>query len=445
MAYRRYISTHANQFYKQKSQRFAPLFSNILNSDNNKHSTPTKYSSICPKPSIYSLISPKASIFSNNCPIGSLNRSNYLFQKGYGFEFSRNMSKSVGGDDESEMFVESVMVQADEAVNVQAATAVNEVASAAADSFFPVAGLQYLIDYVHILTGLNWWASIAATTFLIRWLTLPLIINQLKATSKFTLLRPKLEEVKNEMQDKGMSSEAVAEGQAKMQALFKEYKVTPFTPLKGLLIQGPVFICFFLAVKNMAEKVPSFQQGGAYWFLDLTTPDPMYILPVLTALTFWITVECNMQEGMEGNPAAKTIKNVSRGFAVLTVPLTASFPKAIFCYWITSNVFSLMYGLVIRRPEVKKLFGIPIIPVTPAPTDQQPGFSFFDAIKKYAAAQVESKKKAQMQIQQQPLPSESPDEAPKLGNKKPSSSAVLSQRLKSLEKEVKGRKKGKKR
>lgn len=34
-----------------------------------------------------------------------------------------------------------------------------------------------------------------------------------------------------------------------------------------------------------------------------------------------------MQEGMEGNPAAATIKNVSRGFAVLTVPLTASFAK----------------------------------------------------------------------------------------------------------------------
>lgn len=34
-----------------------------------------------------------------------------------------------------------------------------------------------------------------------------------------------------------------------------------------------------------------------------------------------------MQEGMEGNPAAGTMKNISRGFAVLSVPLTMSFPK----------------------------------------------------------------------------------------------------------------------
>lgn len=41
----------------------------------------------------------------------------------------------------------------------------------------------------------------------------------------------------------------------------------------------------------MAEKVPSFKDGGAYWFVDLTTPDPMYIFPILAGLTFLITVE----------------------------------------------------------------------------------------------------------------------------------------------------------
>lgn len=41
----------------------------------------------------------------------------------------------------------------------------------------------------------------------------------------------------------------------------------------------------------MAEKVPSFQNGGALWFTDLTTPDSLVILPILTAMTFWITVE----------------------------------------------------------------------------------------------------------------------------------------------------------
>lgn len=41
----------------------------------------------------------------------------------------------------------------------------------------------------------------------------------------------------------------------------------------------------------MAEKVPSFRSGGALWFTDLTTPDSLFILPILTSLTFWVTVE----------------------------------------------------------------------------------------------------------------------------------------------------------
>lgn len=86
--------------------------------------------------------------------------------------------------------------------------------------------------------------------------------------------------------------------------------------------------------------------------------------------------QCNMQEGLEGNPVAKTMKTYSRILAIIAIPVMMSFPKvsefsefnvhggnrvcselqnplfhclkpfqALFCYWLTSNVFSLAYGL----------------------------------------------------------------------------------------------------
>ncbi|KAJ6731974.1 MITOCHONDRIAL INNER MEMBRANE PROTEIN OXA1-RELATED [Salix purpurea] len=315
-----------------------------------------------------------------------------------------------------------------------AAPAVNEVAIAAADSFLPVAVLQHAIDAVHNFTGFNWWASIVVTTLLIRSCTLPLLINQLKATSKLSIVRPQLEEVKQRVERQGMDPAAVSEGQKEMKKLFKEHGVSPFTPLKGLFIQAPVFISFFLAITNMAEKVPSFKSGGAFWFVDLTTADDLYIFPVLTALTFLITVECNTQEGMEGNPAAGTMKNVSRALAAVSVPLTMSFPKAIFCYWITSNLFSLAYGLVLKSPGVKEFLGVPKVPVAPPSTAaKSSSFDLFSAIKQLSTARKE------------PTPS-LPVEPPMLfEHKKSSSSSVITKRIRSLEKEVKGRKKNKKR
>lgn len=49
--------------------------------------------------------------------------------------------------------------------------------------------------------------------------------------------------------------------------------------------------------------------------------------------------QSNMQEGLEGNPVAGTMKNVSRGLAVLTVPFTMSFPKVISLPLVALDIF----------------------------------------------------------------------------------------------------------
>ncbi|KAL5541287.1 hypothetical protein UlMin_042509 [Ulmus minor] len=435
MAYRRSLTTRANFV----AQRYHPSVCHILRDDDRKQNQVDENFS---KQNLNHFLQRR--FFGNN--LSQLESGSYggfaqdrRFAKGLllgssGFAFSRYMSTSGGvGSDKFEIVSDVAEVITDSTVQAAASqiAAANEVAIAAQDSFLPVQLLQYVIDGVHCYTGLNWWAAIALTTLMIRSATLPLLINQLKATSKLTLMRPHLEEIKQQVQDRGSDPIAVAEGQKQMQKLFKEYGVSPFTPMKGLFIQGPIFISFFLAISNMAEKVPSFKSGGAYWFVDLTTQDSLYIFPVLAALSFLLTVECNMQEGMEGNPAAKTMKNVSRVLAILTVPFTMSFPKAIFCYWVTSNTFSLLYGLALKYPGVKKFLGVPEIPVPPPSTAPQSTFSFSALKEQLTAGKPES--------------SSSTSEPSKLTNRTISSSSVISQRLRSLEKQVKGKKKNKKR
>ncbi|XP_066388901.1 mitochondrial inner membrane protein OXA1-like [Miscanthus floridulus] len=246
-----------------------------------------------------------------------------------------------------------------------------EVAAAAAESFPPVAALQHLLDAVQSFTGLNWWATIALTTVMIRLVTVPLLINQMKSTMKLNDMRPEIEAINEEMRN-STDPRSMEVGKQKLGELFLRHGVTPLTPLKGLFIQGPMFMSFFFAISNMVEKVPSMKGGGLYWFTDLTTPDNFFILPVLTSLTFLATVELNMQDGMEGNPMAKTMKKVSRFFGVMFVPFTIGFPKAIFFYWVTSNFFSLVYGAVIRNPAVRLSLNIPPLESHPTPAQVQP-------------------------------------------------------------------------
>lgn len=433
MAYVRSLSTRANIVRR----RYNASFSYILHDDDRKHNSIEEGPSSKGMSNLFQQRSFGSSrkIFDNNLAVfGFFNNRRCLdlsLSPSIGVSFCRDMSTIGGGSENIELINDVADVLTDttfEAVSAQAPV-VNEVAIAAADSYFPVAALQHVIDAVHSFTGFNWWASIIVTTLLIRGATVPLLINQLKATTKLTLMRPHLEEIRQQMSDKAMDPMALAEGQKQMKKLFKEYGVSPLTPLKGLFIQGPIFVSFFLAISNMTEKVPSFKSGGAYWFLDLTTPDSLYILPILTGLTFWITVECNMQEGLEGNPIAATMKKVSRVFAVASVPLTMGFPNAIFCYWVTSNLFSLFYGLALKAPGVKKFLGLPETPVAPASTTPPSSFDLLEALKQQVAARQEPAS---------PLPVE-PSSKPGVPRISPAS--VLSQRLRSLEKQVKGRKK----
>ncbi|KAJ7973971.1 Mitochondrial inner membrane protein OXA1 [Quillaja saponaria] len=417
------------------AQQCHPSFGYILHGDDRKHHSPDEDLSSA---GISNFLQRRLFGSSINRSTGfatDQDRTSNMLLPYSGDPFRRYMSTAVDqGSDKIEVISNVAEVLSDTTMQTLAsqAPAVSEVAIAAADSYIPVKALQYFIEDVHLYTGLNWWASIVVMTLLIRGATLPLLVQQLKATSKLTIMRPRLEELRQEMEKKGMDPVAVAEGQKQMKILFKEYGVSPFTPFKGLFIQGPIFVSFFLAITNMAEKVPSFKDGGAYWFLDLTTPDNLYIFPVLAALSFLLTVECNMQQGMEGNPVGATMKNVSRGLAVLTVPFTMGFPKAIFCYWITSNLFSLMYGLVLRAPGVKKFLGVPEIPAAKPSTAPQSSFSLFPALKAATSGTKE--------------PRSLPVEPSKQSDQRISSSpSVLSHRLRSLEKRVKGKKKNKKR
>ncbi|WVZ55163.1 hypothetical protein U9M48_005862 [Paspalum notatum var. saurae] len=270
----------------------------------------------------------------------------------------------------SELLSDEVAYAAAASVPVPPAPYAGEVAAAAAESFPPVAALQHLMDAVQTFTGLNWWATIALTTVLIRLATVPLLINQMKSMIKLNEMRPEIEAINAEMRN-STDPRSMEMGKQKLGELFLRRGATPLTPLKGLFIQGPIFMSFFFAISNMVEKVPSLKGGGAYWFTDLTTPDSLFILPVLTSLTFLATVELHMQDGMEGNPMAKTMKKFSRFFGVMFVPFTIGFPKAIFFYWITSNLFSLVYGAVTRNPAVRLLLGLPPLGSEPTPAPVQ--------------------------------------------------------------------------
>lgn len=109
----------------------------------------------------------------------------------------------------------------------------------------------------------------------------------------------------------------------------------------------------------------------------------------------------------------------------------------IFTLVLSHGILHLIFS-VLKVPGVKKSLGVPEIPVAPAPptTESKSSFLMFSAIKQAAEAN------AARQAASSALPAEPSKGA---DQRRSSSSSVLNQRLRSLEKQVKGRKKNKKR
>lgn len=95
---------------------------------------------------------------------------------------------------------------------------------------------------------------------------------------------------------------------------------------------------------------------------------------------------------------------------------------------------------VLKAPGVKKFLGVPEIPTAPssATSADKPALSFFESLKKVAAAQ-------KYFAEQQAAPQSRIEASTPAADQKTSSSSLINHRLKSLEKQVKGRKKNKKR
>lgn len=82
---------------------------------------------------------------------------------------------------------------------------------------------------------------------------------------------------------------------AELLALYQKNNCNPMKIMMMPILQIPVFLSFFLAIRRMAAvPVESMKTGGLYWFTDLTLPDPYYALPFMACFSFMVTIEVSM-------------------------------------------------------------------------------------------------------------------------------------------------------
>lgn len=124
--------------------------------------------------------------------------------------------------------------------------------------------------------------------------------------------------------------------------LYQENSVNPMMGCLPLLIQMPILLGFYQAISRTAEI-----KTDSFLWMQLGNPDPYYILPVVAALTTFLSSKISMM--------GQTQQNKSMAMIVYIMPVMILFmgitlPSALALYWIIGNIFTVFQTLLINNP-----------------------------------------------------------------------------------------------
>jgi YidC/Oxa1 family membrane protein insertase len=188
--------------------------------------------------------------------------------------------------------------------------------------------------------GGNIGIGIILFTIIIRALLMPLYNMQIKSGQKMQDIQPELKALQAQYPGKDTDSRMkLSEGS---QALYKEYGVNPYASLIPLVIQLPVMIALFQAL----SRVPFLQMGSFLW-IELSQPDPYFILPVLSAVFTFLSSWLTNKAAKEQNFAMTMMTYL---MPVLIFFMGLSLASGVVLYWTISNAFQVFQVLLLNNP-----------------------------------------------------------------------------------------------
>eukprot|EP00834_Sanchytrium_tribonematis_P002648 NODE_86_length_22075_cov_1.190253.p8 type:complete len:357 gc:universal NODE_86_length_22075_cov_1.190253:7321-8391(+) len=248
---------------------------------------------------------------------------------------------------------------------------------------WPPGWIVQFLEAFYITSGLSWWAAIVLYTLTIRILLVPTIVKMMKVNAKLMKIQPQVQLVQKKLEDAKQNQDVplMQKSINEMKSLYSEQKISPLSALKGPIIQGAILISTFVALRRMATlPVPSFETGGALWFTDLTAADPTLALPIISAISVLALLKYS-SEIQPPTPQTQTLKTLMPFLVIGGAYFVSDFPAAVFVYWITSNVFSILQTLLLQSPKMRKKFGIPKIEKPVLPKSHTKPLGFFEGFK----------------------------------------------------------------
>lgn len=198
-------------------------------------------------------------------------------------------------------------------------------------------GIESVVQNPNISYGL----AIIALTIIVKLCLLPLTIKQIKSMNKAQAIQPELKKLQERYKNdpNRLNQE--------MMKLYKENDANPMSSCLPMLIQMPILFALF----TVFREIPGLE-GVSFvltpWVKSLAGPDPLYILPVLSAGLMWVSMKfSSANAGASAQSSQMNMMNTV--MTVMIFVMSIRFSSALLLYWVASNIIQLVQTYALRN------------------------------------------------------------------------------------------------
>ncbi len=214
-----------------------------------------------------------------------------------------------------------------------------------------VKSIAWFLIKVGYLLG-NFAVSVIIASLIIRLIAFPVTKKTAMQSEQMKKAQPELEKIQKKYKGKDDQESMMKQNQEMMQ-VYQKYKINPIGGCIFAMLQLPLFIAFFEAI----QRTPVIFEGK---FLGLqlgTTPMvgitsatfiSYLILMIIIAGTTFYSFKMTSAGNMSNDPTMKMMPII---MSVMIVITAVFMPAGLGIYWVTSNVFTIVQNILVKRSK----------------------------------------------------------------------------------------------
>ena len=188
--------------------------------------------------------------------------------------------------------------------------------------------------------------AIILISILLKIILFPLMQKQMKSTMNMQEVQPKLEYLQKKYKN---NPEKMNE---EVMKLYKEYNINPMAGCLPLLIHMPILIGLFGALRQY--NFDPIEHATFFWIPNLAEKYPLFILPILVALTMFLQQKISMSATPSAaeNPTMKTMLYIMPAMMLF---VCWQMPSGLCLYWAFFSILSIIQQFFMNKQKKKEM------------------------------------------------------------------------------------------